>query len=116
MHCLPRRLEEKHQHAAKVLDNKESAFWEETVGQEKAKRMAGQGLGHSIDLLSASLCIVQCSLFIIGHRKHTWNPSVIESFFADEVTGRIADQNLSPHTWRTQNHEHSQSRLKARLF
>jgi len=43
------RLEEKHKHAAKVLDNKESAFWEETVGQEKAKRMAGQGLGDRPD-------------------------------------------------------------------
>lgn len=113
MYCLARRLEEKHKHAAKVLDNKESAFWEETVGQEKAKRMAGQGLGHSIDLLSASLC----SVLFIAHRKYTWNLSVIAaSFFVDEVTGRIADQNLSPHTWRTQNHEQSQSRLKAGLF
>ena len=41
---------------------------------------------------------------------------MIASFFVDEVTGRIADQNLSPHTWRTQNHEQSQSRLKAGLF
>ena len=48
MHCLPRRLEETHQHAAKVLDNNESAFVEETVDQEKAKRMAGQVLGHSL--------------------------------------------------------------------
>ena len=63
MCCLARRLEEKHKHAAKVLDNKESAFWEETVGQEKAKRMAGQGLGHSIDLLSASLCSVHFNSF-----------------------------------------------------
>ena len=74
MHYLPRRLEEKHQHAAKVLDNKESAFWEETVGQEKAKRMAGQGLGRSIDLLSPCLCGVR----FIPHGKHRWNPSVIE--------------------------------------
>lgn len=43
------RLEEKHQQAAKVLDNNESAFVEETVDQEKAKRMAGQVLGDRPD-------------------------------------------------------------------
>lgn len=43
------RLEETHQHAAKVLDNNESAFVEETVDQEKAKRMAGQVLGDRPD-------------------------------------------------------------------
>ena len=71
MHCLPRRLEEKHQQAAKVLDNNESAFWEETVDQEKAKRMAGQALGHLIISIcpAAQRFLVHCAVFIIHYRS-----------------------------------------------
>eukprot|EP00438_Fugacium_kawagutii_P024404 Skav222367 [mRNA] locus=scaffold2692:125205:133641:+ [translate_table: standard] len=43
--AVPRRLEQKHHHASKVLDNKDSKFWEESVGLETGKKIAATGLG-----------------------------------------------------------------------